>query len=213
MFFVISVSRKLSYFCERKSKSSTMQMYQFFWCGVEIDDFLFKGNNISGWKGMLVACIGTALLAFLLFTVTFCKEMFHSSVSAQQQGQAFVGDRQIFQVWTSSWKTHAFQTVTSFIQITLGYFVMLIVMSFNVYLVLAVAIGSTSGFFALNPLLLKKRSIFRPPQRLVQCQAEECGSLIEGQERIETVRGRNQTGNNDPSEQLIISANIHQHAN
>lgn len=90
---------------------------------------------------------------------------------------------------------------------------MLIVMSFNVYLVLAVAIGSTSGFFALNPLLLKKRSIFRPPQRLVQCQAEECGSLIEGQERIETVRGRNQTGNNDPSEQLIISANIHQHAN
>lgn len=31
-----------------------MQMYTYFWCGVEIDDFIFKGINISNWQGYLV---------------------------------------------------------------------------------------------------------------------------------------------------------------
>lgn len=81
---------------------------------------------------------------------------------------------------------------------------MLIVMSFNVYLVLSVVVGSTLGFFALNPLLLKKRRISNPTQRLAQCQAEECGSLIDGQEQIETMTSRNPKDNNEPNEQLII---------
>ncbi|XP_046450282.1 uncharacterized protein LOC124198476 isoform X2 [Daphnia pulex] len=166
-----------------------MLMYQFFWFGDEIEDFIFKGVNISGWK------------------VTFCKEMFHSSIDAQHQGQAFVRDAQILQIWTSSWKMHVFQSIASFIQITLGYFVMLIVMSFNVYLMMAVIIGSTSGFFLLNPLLLKKRSILNPPHILVKCQAEECGSLIDG-EQVETQRVGNSIDNSKASNQLIVSASI-----
>lgn len=77
---------------------------------------------------------------------------------------------------------HVFQTISSLIQITSGYILMLIVMSFNIYLLLAVVIGSTSGYFALNPLLLKKQSILNPPQIFVKCQAEECGSLIDGEQ-------------------------------
>nr|CAH0113414.1 unnamed protein product [Daphnia galeata] len=204
-----------------------MQMYQFFWCGVEIDDFIFKGVNISGWKDlyeatvtpisllldMLITCSGTALLAFLFFTVTFCKEMLHSSISAQHQGQAFVRDAQILQVWTSSWKMHIFQTISTLIQITSGYFLMLIVMSFNVYLMLAVVIGSTSGYFALHPLLLKKQSILNPPHILMKCQAEECGSLLIEGEQAETLRGRNSRDNSDASKQLIVSASIQHHSN
>ena len=53
---------------------------------------------------MLITCSGTALLAFLFFTVTFCKEMFHSSISAQHQGQAFVRDAQILQVLMQCFK-------------------------------------------------------------------------------------------------------------
>ncbi len=102
---------------------------------------------------------------------------------------------------------HVFQTIASFIQITLGYFIMLIVMSFNVYLIMAVIIGSTSGFFLLNPLLLKKRSILNPPHILVKCQAEECGSLIDG-EQVETLRIGNSIDNSKASNQLIVSASI-----
>ena len=47
---------------------------------------------------MLITCIGTTLLAFLFFTVTFCKELLHSSISAQHQGQAFMRDAQLLQV-------------------------------------------------------------------------------------------------------------------
>lgn len=49
---------------------------------------------------MLIACVGTAFLAFMLFFITFSKEMLHHSGSAQHQGQAFVKDGQLLQVRT-----------------------------------------------------------------------------------------------------------------
>jgi len=84
---------------------------------------------------------------------------------------------------------------------------MLIVMSFNVYLFLAVITGSMSGYLLLNPLLLKKRSILNPPHILVKCQAEECGSLIDG-EQVETQRNKNSIDNSTASKRMIVSANI-----
>jgi hypothetical protein len=90
---------------------------------------------------------------------------------------------------------------------------MLIVMSFNVYLMLAVVIGSTSGYFALHPLLLKKQNILNPPHILMKCQAEECGSLLIEGEQAETLRGRNSRDNSNASKQLIVSASIQHHSN
>lgn len=77
---------------------------------------------------------------------------------------------------------HVFQTATSLVQITLGYFIMLIIMSFNGYLFLSAVIGSTIGYFCLNPWLLRKQSLLNLhiSQRLVlQNQADDCGSLME----------------------------------
>lgn len=90
-------------------------------------------------------------------------------------------------MWTSSWRLHTLQTISSLIQFTLGYLIMLIVMSFNVYLICSVLVGSISGYFLLNPLLLKKRSILSklPNNRQHNCEpchADECGSLINGQD-------------------------------
>lgn len=75
------------------------------------------------------------------------------------------------------------QTISSLLQVTLGYFMMLIVMSYNVYIVSSVLIGSLLAYFSLNPILLKKRCLQIPPikRRNVACHVEECGSLIEEQ--------------------------------
>ena len=118
-------------------------------------------------------------------------------------------------MWTSSWKVHLFQTLTSLLQITLGYFIMLIVMSFNVYLVLSAVIGSTLGYYSLNPWLLQKRSISNQPanrRRLAQYQTEECGSLIDEQEQVGSLINSNTKENSDVSNQLIVTASIQHHS-
>lgn len=51
-------------------------------------------------------------------------------------------------VKTSMWsKVHLLQTILHFLQIILSYFLMLIFMTYNVWLCLAVALGDTVGFF------------------------------------------------------------------
>ena len=67
-------------------------------CTLHIALICMKLSLIPFLSDMLITCIATALLAFLFFTVTFCKEMLHSSIDAQHQGQAFVRDAQILQV-------------------------------------------------------------------------------------------------------------------
>lgn len=44
-------------------------------------------------------------------------------------------------------KSHAYQSFLHVIQIVISYFLMLIFMTYNVWLGLAVALGSTTGFF------------------------------------------------------------------
>lgn len=75
------------------------------------------------------------------------------------------------------------QTISSLIQVTLGYFIMLIVMSYNVYLVSSALLGSLLAYFSLNPILLKKRGLLIPAMkhRNTSCQVDECGSLIDEQ--------------------------------
>lgn len=88
---------------------------------------------------------------------------------------------------------------------------MLIVMSFNVYLICSVLVGSMSGYFIFNPLLLKKRSISKLPisrQHMREpCHAEECGSLINGQDD-QVATGTPLTtysGDNSPHREPIVS--------
>lgn len=99
----------------------------------------------------------------------------------------------------------------------LAYLVMLIVMSFNVYLVCSALVGSIFGYFLLNPLLLKKRSISTKPhnnrQRMCEpCHADECGSLINGQDdqiATGTPLTSNTSADSSPHKDPIVSAIQH----
>lgn len=52
-----------------------------------------------------------------------------------------------------SWLLHCLQTAIHLLQVTLGYMLMLCVMSYNVWIFLGVIIGSVLGYFLAFPLL------------------------------------------------------------
>lgn len=54
-------------------------------------------------------------------------------------------------------RVHYIQTVLHLIQITVSYALMLIVMTYNVYLVLAVILGATVGYFVFG--WVRQRSV------------------------------------------------------
>ncbi|KAM7393217.1 hypothetical protein PAMA_008050 [Pampus argenteus] len=53
----------------------------------------------------------------------------------------------------SSWLMHGIQTVLHMLQVSLGYALMLCVMSYNVWIFLGVIVGSALGYFISFPLL------------------------------------------------------------
>ncbi|XP_042365829.1 probable low affinity copper uptake protein 2 [Plectropomus leopardus] len=53
----------------------------------------------------------------------------------------------------NSWLLHAIQTALHMLQVTLGYMLMLCVMSYNTWIFLGVIVGSVLGYFISFPLL------------------------------------------------------------
>lgn len=53
---------------------------------------------VSFHLGMVGTCVGTAVVAFLLVTLTYIKEMFHHKPTSPNQGQAFVTGNHILEV-------------------------------------------------------------------------------------------------------------------
>lgn len=53
----------------------------------------------------------------------------------------------------NSWLLHVVQTVLHILQVSLGYMLMLCVMSYNTWIFLGVIVGSTLGYFISFPLL------------------------------------------------------------
>jgi len=164
-------------------------MHDAFWIGYEIENFIFYGFNITTWQGMLATCIGTASYCFLLVGLMFIKETLVHWASAQRQGRALVSQSQMLEVWTSTWTMHVVQGLINCVQLTSGYFIMLIVMSYNVYLCVSVLAGSSLGYYVFNPHLSKKRVILTRRQEplCASNDAEENGALLEPRETAQPV--------------------------
>lgn len=59
----------------------------------------------------------------------------------------------ILSLFVFSWVLHCLQTAIHILQVTLGYMLMLCVMSYNVWIFLGVIMGSVLGYFLAFPLL------------------------------------------------------------
>lgn len=129
-----------------------MKMYFHF--GVS-EIVLFKGWTVSTTGGMLASVVGVFLMAMLYEGLKYFREyLFKQYVSTIQFSTvAITGENgrvsQVHKVEKHKMlsSAHAIQTTLHMIQLIVSYFLMLIFMTYNVWLCLGVVFGAGVGYF------------------------------------------------------------------
>ncbi|KFM66349.1 High affinity copper uptake protein 1, partial [Stegodyphus mimosarum] len=137
--------------------SMHMHMEMYFHFGVT-EYVLFKGWQITTVGGMIASVIGIFLMGMLYEGLKYFREyLFKQYVSnIQFSTVAITGESgrvtQVHKVERHrmlSWP-HAIQTSLHIVQIVVSYFLMLIFMTYNVWLCLAVVLGAGVGYFVFG---------------------------------------------------------------
>ncbi|XP_042858187.1 high affinity copper uptake protein 1-like isoform X3 [Penaeus japonicus] len=181
-------------------------MHMSFYFSSKVYDFLFYGVNITTTWGMVSLCLGLVSLSILAegFKVarsqllkvamsrrTGCTKYEVPERSPLLMSQSFLGRRNEKLLYKRRVKFHILQSFLHIIHLTIGYILMLVVMTYNAYFSIAVVGGAGLGyyFFALFDLpskilgtsrtAVRKQSI-SPAQGaevvLLQAQEKACSS-------------------------------------
>ncbi|XP_017776236.1 PREDICTED: high affinity copper uptake protein 1 isoform X2 [Nicrophorus vespilloides] len=119
------------------------------------ETILFKPWHISTIGGLIGSMIGIFFLAALYEGLKYYREYLfwktynalqYRAVTLPQSKEVALEDNKIVQptMWS---KMHFFQTLLHIVQMIVSYFLMLIFMTYNVWLCLAVVLGSAVGYF------------------------------------------------------------------
>lgn len=136
------------------SEAMGHMMMMYFHFGTE-ETVLFSFWKFSSAGGLIGSMIGIFILAVLYEGLKYYREhLFWRSYSLLQYRSVPIPadktplptDPKVSQPLMFS-KSHAYQSFLHVIQIIISYFLMLIFMTYNVWLGLAVVLGSTTGFF------------------------------------------------------------------
>ncbi|XP_043463620.1 high affinity copper uptake protein 1 isoform X2 [Leptopilina heterotoma] len=116
---------------------------------------LFEWWKISSVGGLIGSIIGIIIMAALYEGLKYYREYLfwktynalqYRSVTMPQEKNVVAEDNRVVQPTMLSWM-HTFQTFLHIIQIVLSYFLMLIFMTYNVWLCFAVVLGAAIGYF------------------------------------------------------------------
>ncbi|XP_015523583.1 high affinity copper uptake protein 1 [Neodiprion pinetum] len=113
-----------------------------FHFGVE-ETILFDGWVTSNWQGIVGSVVGITLLAAIYEGLKNYRDYLFVNASALHQGNGKCPPKQP----SMSSGIHLFQTILHMIQIIVGYFLMLIFMTYNVWLCIAVTVGGGFGYW------------------------------------------------------------------
>ncbi|XP_011879283.1 PREDICTED: high affinity copper uptake protein 1 isoform X2 [Vollenhovia emeryi] len=116
---------------------------------------LFENWNIASIGGLIGSMIGIAIMAALYEGLKYYREYLfwktynalqYRSVTVPNEKNVVAEDNRVVQPTMMSWM-HLFQTFLHIIQMVLSYFLMLIFMTYNVWLCCAVVVGAAVGYF------------------------------------------------------------------
>ncbi|KAH0564377.1 high affinity copper uptake protein 1 isoform X2 [Cotesia glomerata] len=122
------------------------------------ETILFKCWKISTLGGLIGSMIGIIIMAALYEGLKYYREYLfwktyntlqYRSVTSPQEKNVTAEDGRVVQPTMLSWM-HTFQTFLHIIQIILSYFLMLIFMTYNVWLCIAVVFGAAIGYFSFG---------------------------------------------------------------
>ncbi|KAF8384296.1 hypothetical protein PRIPAC_73438 [Pristionchus pacificus] len=115
-------------------------MWQFF--HTQVDDLvLFEGWKIDSAGSMVLACAITAVFGITFEFVKWARKKVVADLKLRQDPNA--SPTLLQALFTAS---HLVGTFFFALQLTIGYLLMLIVMTFSVWLGLSVVVGATLGF-------------------------------------------------------------------
>lgn len=135
---------------EDGEESESCPMIMTFHTG-NCETILFKGLKVTTADQFAGAFIIIFLIAICYEALRFWREKLYNDYQAQQQitcsnpKELAPPRKTLGQLLTQ--KAHLIQTLMHMIQVAASYALMLIVMTYNVWLVLAVVLGATVGYF------------------------------------------------------------------
>mmetsp|Transcript_40898 Transcript_40898/g.47550 ORF Transcript_40898/g.47550 Transcript_40898/m.47550 type:complete len:149 (+) Transcript_40898:36-482(+) len=133
---------------------SEMPMPMFFYTSTDVY-FLFEGCESKSIGGLILGCFVTFLLAFLVPTLSYLKLILPRWQSASTNPMDQESLRSIREGRLSI-KTRLYLTLITGVQYTLAGLVMLLFMTFNVWVFLAIVFGYVAAYFILvSPLELE----------------------------------------------------------
>jgi len=139
------------------SSGHHMAMHMYFHGG-ESETILFEWWKTSSALGLVGSCFAIAFLAFLYEALKFYREHLYrhsfqtvqvNTVSTPVENGDIKETHKTVQVKMRS-GMHIWQTCLHVLQVVLSYFLMLVFMTYNVWLCLAVALGAGVGYFCFG---------------------------------------------------------------
>ncbi|XP_078044884.1 copper transporter 1A isoform X2 [Augochlora pura] len=130
-------------------------MHMMTFHGGYCENVLFQSWKISSVGGLVGSMIGIMIMAALYEGLKYYREyLFWKTYNALQyrrvtmpvEKNVVAEDDRVVQPTMLSWM-HTFQTLLHIVQIVLSYFLMLIFMTYNVWLGFAVVFGAAIGYF------------------------------------------------------------------
>lgn len=191
-------------------------MHMWYWFGVDLGSFLFPGYNITTVWGLLATCLGLAALAVLyeamkMFQIHL-QEIGRKSVSRTASASS-ESSSLLSKVTPKNFRTYTRCTICSkwtlqvlhwFLHTTLGYILMMAVMTYNAYFTIALVIGGCFGYLIFGPTIVQlNMQRFYRKQALVTCD-KNCADVYTNQQRRESAVSI-------VAEQLVTEANIEVH--
>ncbi|XP_039288076.1 high affinity copper uptake protein 1 [Nilaparvata lugens] len=202
-------------------------MHESFWFGFKLDDLLFKGLNITSESGIINACV-LILLAAALFeglkllqmkvnlnilsisSLNFNLPCFNDESELLQENG--VTTKKSIEIWWFLLEVGMYAG-----QVLLGYILMLLVMTYNVYVMIAVIGGAGIGYAMFGAQVARNR--IKMTQLKIPCQqctqflrsASAASTLLENESLATTPGDQSGASTSMPAETNRNETNIDVH--
>ncbi|XP_020707192.1 probable low affinity copper uptake protein 2 [Athalia rosae] len=173
-------------------------MHMTYWFGVDLGTFMFPGYNVTTTWGLIATCLGLGSLAIIFEGMKIIqiklRQRTLASLPSEQGGLSGEDSSLLSRLsrktfvpsafpYCQSWISWFLEVLHWFTHTTLGYLLMLAVMSYNAYFTIALAIGGGLGFWIFGAAIQQLNMLqFTDKRRTIQCDSE-CSDAITNTER------------------------------
>lgn len=140
--------------------------------GCHVEDLIFKGLSVSSVPGMIGLCLTVAVFTFSYEGVKTLRQKFSSILKRRNEALGRNYDSELrsessmlvemnssnSEKW-KRWKIHFIQAFLYTTQVTMGYILMLVVMSYNAWLAITVFLTAGLSYYFFSTFILSRPTV------------------------------------------------------